>query len=122
MTIRERNLPDGYYGIYYHPKRLIVLDEGLLEYQQKCALCHELVHAYYGDDGCFISTKAEIRARKVTALRLISLEDYKALEKIYSNMDYLIACELEVTLEILQDYKRYYLENLFCKSTCYKHV
>lgn len=69
-----------------------------------------------------MSTKAEVRARKITALRLISLEDYKALENIYSNMDYLIACELEVTLEILQDYKRYYLENLFCESTCYKPV
>lgn len=60
--MEERRLQQGLCGFYYEPKHLIVLDETMLDFQKRCTLCHELVHAHNHDQGCspYVS-KAERR-------------------------------------------------------------
>lgn len=47
VRVEERRLPSGLCGIYYEPALLIILDESLPDFQRRCTLCHELVHARY---------------------------------------------------------------------------
>ena len=84
VRVEERRLPSGLCGIYYEPARLIILDESLPDFQRRCTLCHELVHARHHDNGCGTpySVKAERRARRQTALRLIDPVEYASAEAI----------------------------------------
>lgn len=68
--MEECQLQQGLCGFYYEPKHLIVIDETMLDFQKRCTLCHELVHAHNHDQGCSpYGSKAERRARLYTALR-----------------------------------------------------
>lgn len=108
VRVEERRLPSGLCGIYYEPARLIILDESLPDFQRRCTLCHELVHARYHDIGCGTpyGAKAERRARRETALRLIDPIEYASAEAICEGDAYRIACELDVTLQVVEDYRR----------------
>lgn len=107
VRVEERRLPSGLCGFYYEPARLIVLDEKMPEFQRRCTLCHELVHARYRDTGCgaHYGIKAERRARRETALRLIDPLEYASAETLCEGDAYRIACELDVTLQVVQDYR-----------------
>lgn len=107
VRIEERRLPGGLCGVYYEPAKLIVLDESLPDFQRRCTLCHELVHARYHDSGCGTAygVKAERRARRETALRLIDLVEYASAEMLCDGDAYRIACELDVTLQVVEDYR-----------------
>lgn len=108
VRVEERRLPGGLCGVYYEPARLIVLDESLPDFQRRCTLCHELVHARYHDSGCGTAygVKAERRARRETALRLIDPVEYAAAEQVYDGCAWQIACELGVTMQVIDDYRR----------------
>jgi Zn-dependent peptidase ImmA (M78 family) len=108
VRVEERRLPSGLCGVYYEPARLIVLDESLPDFQRRCTLCHELVHARYHDSGCGTAygVKAERRARRETALRLINPVDYAAAEQVYDGCAWRIACELGVTMQVVMDYRQ----------------
>ena len=108
VRVEERRLPSGLCGVYYEPARLIVLDESMPDFQRRCTLCHELVHARYHDTGCGTpyGVKAERRARRETALRLINPVEYASAEAICDGDAYRIACELDVTLQVVEDYRR----------------
>ena len=107
VRVEERRLPSGLCGFYYEPARLIVLDESMPDFQRRCTLCHELVHARYHDSGCGTpyGAKAERRARRETALRLINPVEYASAEAICDGDAYRIACELDVTLQVVMDYQ-----------------
>lgn len=77
------------------------------DFQRRCTLCHELVHARHHDNGCGTpySVKAERRARRQTALRLIDPVEYASAEAICEGDAYRIACELDVTLQVVRDYQ-----------------
>lgn len=105
IEVLYKPLPFPLCGVFYKPQNLIILDAALNECQMRCTLCHELIHAEYGDDGCTLRDKAETRTRRLTAATLITLPEYKQAEAIYSNNDYLIARELDVTLSVLKDFK-----------------
>lgn len=107
VRVEERRLPNGLCGFYYEPARLIVLDESMPDFQRRCTLCHELVHARYHDPGCGTpyGAKAEQRARRETALRLIDPVEYASAEALCEGDAYRIACELDVTLQVIEDYR-----------------
>lgn len=108
VRVEERRLPSGLCGVYYEPARLIVLDESLPDFQRRCTLCHELVHARYHDSGCGTAygAKAERRACRETALRLIDPVEYAAAEQVYDGCVWRIACELGVTMQVINDYRQ----------------
>lgn len=111
--MEECQLQQGLCGFYYEPKHLIVIDETMLDFQKRCTLCHELVHAHNHDQGCSpYGSKAERRARLYTALRLINPHEYAIAERIYGADSYLIACELDVTVQVIEDYKNWLHENV----------
>ena len=57
-------------------------------------------------------TKAELRARRCAASRLISQIEYASAENVYEGDGYLIACELDVTVQVVEDYRRLVLDGL----------
>lgn len=105
VAVEERTLIPGKCGYYYDPGRLIVIDESMPGYMRRCTLVHELAHARHRDGDCR-DAKAERRARRETALRLINPVEYAVAERMYAGDSYLISCELNVTVQIVDDYKR----------------
>lgn len=60
------------------------------------------------DTGCGTTygVKAERRARRETALKLIDPIEYASAEELHEGDAYRIACELDVTLQVVEDYRR----------------
>lgn len=98
---------DGLCGFYFDRMRAVVIDGNMLEFQKRCTLCHELAHARYRDVNCrgVAETKTELRARRHTALRLIDQVEYASAENVYEGDVYLMACELDVTVQVINDYQ-----------------
>ena len=106
VKVRERELSPGLCGCYYEPTRLIIIDETLPDFARRCTLAHELAHARHHDRGCDPNgSKAERRARRETALRLINPTEYAIAEQMYEGDSYLIAQALDVTVQVIEDYK-----------------
>lgn len=106
VGVKEKSLGSGLCGFYLDPVKTIVIDDNLFDFQKRCVLCHELIHAKYGDSGEeHIQGKAESRTRKETALRLIDPESYKVAEAMYDGDPFLIATDLNVTVQVVQDYQ-----------------
>lgn len=107
VRVEERKLGRGLCGLYCDALRLVIVDNRLLDHQKLCTLCHELVHARHGDPGCgAIGAKAERRTRKETALWLVNPAEYASAERLYDGDPYLIACELGVTMQVVNDYRQ----------------
>lgn len=69
-------------------------------------LTHELLHWKHGDDGCANdSSKQERRTRTQTALTLVNPAELALLERMYE-YEWQIADELNVTTQVLEDYRR----------------
>lgn len=51
------------------------------------------------------SEQKEQRTRKETALWLVGPVEYATAERLYDGDSYLIACELGVTVQVVEDYK-----------------
>ena len=106
VKVRERELSPGRCGCYYEPTRLIIIAETLPDFARRCTLAHELAHARHHDRGCDPNgSKAERRARRETALRLINPTEYAIAEQMYEGDSYLIAQALDVTVQVIEDYK-----------------
>lgn len=101
----EHPLPAGYEGLYAPNMNLIILDSRLTDVQRRCTLCHELIHAEWDDAGCMGGGKAEIRAQRLTAETLIDEDGYRRAEALYDGDAYAMACELNVTMQVLCDYR-----------------
>lgn len=85
--------------------------------QRLCTLCHELVHAKYRDLGCGtrFGVKCERRARRETALTLISPVEFAMAEEVYGENAWMMATELDVTMQVLTDYRQILKDGLFEK-------
>lgn len=86
----------------------------MLDFQKRCALVHELVHWQHGDDtsnGCR-GGKLEQRCRHETAILLINPAEYALAERMYDGNPYQIAAELNVTIQIIQDYRQWLHDNV----------
>ncbi|NEH12440.1 ImmA/IrrE family metallo-endopeptidase [Bifidobacterium saimiriisciurei] len=107
VRVEERALRPGLCGLYYDPARLVIIDPRLSPSQYRCTLCHELVHAEYGDT-CEPGGmgRTERRARRQTALRLIDPADYAMAERVYEGDVCRMAIELDVPVQTVLDYQQ----------------
>lgn len=103
VHVTWQELPDGYCGVYDWTHNRIVLHDGLTPVQARCTLCHELEHVRHGDRSC--TGKDEARARRRAALRLVSPVAYAAAEQVYDGCAWQVACELGVTMQVIDDYR-----------------
>lgn len=108
-------LPDDISAVYDESLQAIIIDRRMTYVQKKCSLVHELFHWLHGDDTCrgVRGSRAECRARKETAMFLIDKADYVLAECQYDAEPYLIACDLDVTLEVVEDYRRLLESGMF---------
>ena len=107
VRILEAHMPGTTCGLYCDRLRVIWLADWLNDRQRLCTLCHELVHAEYRDvmgHGGF-DARCELRARRETALRLVSPVDYKLVEQMFDAEPWSMAVELGVTMQVLEDYR-----------------
>lgn len=108
VTIGSALLPEGMTGFYDEATRTILIDRQLIYCQKRCTLVHELIHWQHADatrDGVY-GSRLERRTRRETALKLVNPLEYQTAEAMYEGDPYQIACELDVTLQIIQDYQR----------------
>lgn len=103
------HLPNGMMGCYSERTRTILIDRRLPYVAKRCALVHELVHWRHGDDtsnGCR-GGKNERRCRRETAMLLINSAEYALAERMYDGNPYQMAAELNVTVQVVEDYKNW---------------
>ena len=106
VTVSSAILPDGLWGCYDSENRVILIDRRLTYAAKRCTLVHELLHWWHGDTGCSNdSSKLERRARRETALTLIDPLRYGMLEQMYEGNSWNISQELEVTQQVLGDFR-----------------
>lgn len=106
VTVSSAILPDGLWGCYDAENHVILIDRRLTYAAKRCTLVHELLHWRHGDTGCSNdSSKLERRARRETALTLIDPLRYGMLEQMYEGNSWNIAQELEVTQQVLGDFR-----------------
>ena len=107
VTIGSALLPDGMTGFYDEATRTILIDRQLIYCQKRCTLVHELIHWQYADTtraGVY-GSRLENRTRRETALKLVNPFEYQTAEAMYEGDPFQIAYELDVTLQIIQDYQ-----------------
>ena len=108
VTIGSALLPEGMTGFYDEATRTILIDRQLIYCQKRCTLVHELIHWQHADTtraGVY-GSRLENRTRRETALKLVNPFEYQTAEAMYEGDPYQIACELDVTIQIIQDYQR----------------
>lgn len=100
-------LPGKLDGIYCLATNTVLIDRRITYTRKRCALVHELVHWQHGDDtsnGCR-GGKKERRCRRETAMLLINSAEYALAERMYDGNPYQMAAELNVTVQVVEDYK-----------------
>lgn len=107
VTVSSAILPDGLAGVYDDETGMILIDRRMTYRQKRCALAHELVHWQHGDTSCNPTQRCrtEARTRRETAMRLVNPVAYASAEGLYEGDVYQMADELEVTLQVLADYR-----------------
>lgn len=106
VTVSSAILPNGLWGCYDNENRVILIDRRLTYAAKRCTLVHELLHWRHGDTGCSNdSSKLERRARRETALTLIDPLRYGTLKQMYEGNSWNISQELEVTQQVLGDFR-----------------
>lgn len=108
LKVLESDIPGTTCGLYC---------DWLNDRQRLCTLCHELVHAKYRDLGCGtrFGVKCERRARRETALMLISPVEFAMAEELWDGDTWHMAAELDVTMQVLTDYRQILKDGLFEK-------
>lgn len=103
----SEDMDDDTAGIYCETTQSILLDRRMTDRQKRCTLAHELVHWEHGDQACTTSLdiKAERRTRRETAMRLIRPIEYASAEALSEGNPSVIAEELEITRQVLDDYR-----------------
>lgn len=124
VQVKSAHLPDNVYGAYDESKQLILIDLGLTYTQKRCTLAHELIHWQYGDDTCQgqCGVKQELRARKLAAQLLVSPLEYQTVEDMYDGECFLIASELGITVDVVQDFQQLVLPRLGIKYRSFNLV
>jgi len=113
VTVSSAILPDGLWGCYDGENNVILIDRRLTYAAKRCTLVHELLHWRHGDTGCSNdSSKLERRARRETALTLIDPLRYGMLEQMYEGNSWNISQELEVTQQVLGDFRQVMAERV----------
>ena len=101
LTVMSAILPDGLCGLYDAATDVILIDRRMTYTRKRCTLVHELVHRAHGDTG----HEHERSRRMETAGLLIDPAEYALAERMYEGNAWLIAEELNVTVQIIDDYR-----------------
>ena len=105
VTVSSAILPNGLWGCYDDETHVILIDRRLTYTAKRCTLVHELLHWQHGDTGCSNNrSKQERRARTQTALTLVDPAELALLEHMYE-YEWQIANELDITTQVLEDYR-----------------
>lgn len=113
VTVSSAILPNELWGCYDAENHVILIDRRLTYAAKRCTLVHELLHWRHGDTGCSNdSSKLERRARRETALTLIDPLHYGMLEQMYEGNSWNISQELEVTQQVLGDFRQVMAERV----------
>lgn len=109
VTIASAHLPGDIEGCYDQHANMILIDRSMTYTQKRCTLLHELIHWAHKDASKrgIYGTRVEHRTRRQTALKLIDPLEYRTAEAMYEGNPYQIACELDVTLQVIQDYRAF---------------
>ncbi|MGN8049590.1 ImmA/IrrE family metallo-endopeptidase [Curtobacterium sp. 22159] len=104
------HLPDDMIGAYSPLEDRVYLDLGLTPSERRSVLAHELGHVHYGHT-CDLGPDSYIerQADAYAATLLVHPEDYAHLEQISTDTHY-IAEELDVTPNVIEDFRRYVLK------------
>ncbi len=115
VTIASAHLPGNMEGCYDQHANMILIDRSMTYTQKRCTLLHELIHWAHRDTsmGGIYDTRVEHRARRQTALKLINPLEYRTAETMYEGDAYQIACELDVTLQVVKDYRMILVQRLY---------
>ncbi|MBG6083283.1 ImmA/IrrE family metallo-endopeptidase [Zhihengliuella flava] len=73
IKVITADVPTGWWGLYDHPRRTVVIAPGLAPVQRRCTLMHELGHAYFEHQG--VTGKYELQANRWAARQLLSVDD-----------------------------------------------
>ena len=94
-------------GVYDETLKTILIDQRMTDVQKRCTLTHELIHWAHGDQGCGnqIGRQAEHRTQQETAKTLINPIAYQQAEQECDADPYQIACQLDVTLSVVNTYR-----------------
>lgn len=114
ITIIDLPLPSTTSGLYDEKTRTIILSTGLNSRQKRCTLAHELNHATHHDTGR--DPKTEHRACKQTAIQLIDPLDYITAENMYEGNLFAMAAYLDVTQQVLNDYRQIIIDTVWNHS------
>ncbi|BDB58937.1 MULTISPECIES: ImmA/IrrE family metallo-endopeptidase [Rhodococcus] len=114
ILILEGELPGGERGRWYPSKRVIVLQSGMSATRTRCALCHELGHAFLGHDMSTLDpvthARQERQADEFAAEKLITAERYARAETLHGAYLPSIANELGVTLAIAEAWRELWMK------------
>lgn len=103
VVVIERDL-ESRLGAYFEPERTIVVASGLAVFQKRATLTHELVHWFYGHDGCQpIRTESKVN-RHVAELLINAVEFDMACRLSPSNAES-IAFYLNLPVWVIDTYK-----------------
>ena len=105
VVVASAILPGDLMGCYDRRNDVILVDRRLTYRAKRCVLVHELVHWAHGDDGEYARGLREARTRRETALTLIDPAEYALAERAYDGNPWAIADELDVTMQVLRDYR-----------------
>lgn len=114
ITIIDLPLPGTTSGLYDEKTRTIILSTGLNSRQKRCTLAHELNHATHHDTGR--DPKTEHRACKQTAIQLIDPIEYITAENMYEGNLFAMAAYLDVTQQVLNDYRQIIIDTAWNHS------
>ncbi|WP_346843648.1 ImmA/IrrE family metallo-endopeptidase [uncultured Rothia sp.] len=108
LHVIEGNPGKGNRGLWVG-NQTIILKPGLTNLQARCTLAHEIVHAEYDQPLIphHLSPKAEARADRIAATRLITLDAYNKFVRIYPDNPAQLAYELGVTPKMLETFIKY---------------
>lgn len=113
ILILEGELPGAERGRWYPSKRVIVLQAGMSAIRTRCALCHELGHAFLGHNMTTLDrvtrARQERQADEFAAETLINAESYARAEALHGAYLPSIANELNVTLAIAEAWRELWI-------------
>lgn len=109
LEVHASHLPGDTVGLYVPSLGRIYFDIRLTPSERRSVIAHELGHAHYGHD-CD-SPSNERQAEAYAATLLVDPEWYAELERVTPHAAD-IADEMCVTVEVIEDYRRYCLQRI----------
>lgn len=112
INVWSKRLPKGIAGCYDNEYEAIIIDRTMTYRRKRCALMHELFHWRYEDVLCGWRTddRIEHRTRRHSASALVDTIEYATAENMYDGEIGLMAEELDVTKQVVEDYQRLVLD------------